>query len=305
MAPPTIVDYYIVLKYIYLHLRTSTRPVVNWSWSEPVQTGLVTAKDCKRLVYTGPVQFFVGFGFLRTGLSLGLRRLRQKTETGLDFQTLLDMWLLVVTEYRQALPFIWLRAALDRSGITLSLWTPEYWLHWMFFLEINWKSSTWWTSDGGGMGKHSQLLLAGQHREACQHEANRCDSTAEAHPGVLQTWSWPWLWHLHKGLHQGLQQQVEVGAAHPVAGPFQRCYPRWWVVLISHMDWPFLRSAPMCTIPRKQSSWGRNTTEIRSFCSVKKTYVMGNNCFHEIHDRSHMSSSNNKDIIKEQWIEVI
>ena len=121
MAPPTIVDYYIVLKYIYLHLRTSTRPVVNWSWSEPVQTGLVTAKDCKRLVYTGPVQFFVGFGFLRTGLSLGLRRLRQKTETGLDFQTLLDMWLLVVTEYRQALPFIWLRAALDRSGITLSL----------------------------------------------------------------------------------------------------------------------------------------------------------------------------------------
>ena len=61
---------------------------MNRSWSEPVQTGLVTAKNRKRLVHTGPVRFFAGFGIVRTGLGLGLRRLRQKTETGPDFQTL-------------------------------------------------------------------------------------------------------------------------------------------------------------------------------------------------------------------------
>jgi len=82
MAPSTVVaylvQYYIPLKYIYLHLRTSTgpvktsldqsRPVVNRSWFELVQTGLVTAKDRKRLVHTGPVRFFAGFGIARTGL---------------------------------------------------------------------------------------------------------------------------------------------------------------------------------------------------------------------------------------------
>src|SRR6267143_4972189 len=66
-----------------------SRPVMNWFWFEPVQTGLVTAKNWKRPVYTGPVQFFGSLGTLRTGLSLGLRHLRQKTETGPDFQTLL------------------------------------------------------------------------------------------------------------------------------------------------------------------------------------------------------------------------
>ena len=61
---------------------------MNRSWFEPVQTGLVTAKDRKRPVHTGPVRFFAGFGIARTGLGLGLRCLRQKTETGPDFQTL-------------------------------------------------------------------------------------------------------------------------------------------------------------------------------------------------------------------------
>jgi hypothetical protein len=61
---------------------------VNRFWFELVQTGLATAKNRKRPVYTGPVRFFAGFGIARTGLGLGLRRLRQKTETGPDFQTL-------------------------------------------------------------------------------------------------------------------------------------------------------------------------------------------------------------------------
>jgi len=41
---------------------------VNRSWFEPVQTGLVTAKDRKRPVHTGLVRFFAGFGMARTGL---------------------------------------------------------------------------------------------------------------------------------------------------------------------------------------------------------------------------------------------
>ena len=65
-----------------------SRPVMNRFWFEPVQTGLVTAKNWKRPVYTGPVRFFGSLGTLRTGLGLGLRRLRQKTETRPDFQTL-------------------------------------------------------------------------------------------------------------------------------------------------------------------------------------------------------------------------
>lgn len=46
---------------------------MNWSWSELVQTSLVTAKDHKRLVYTGPVRFFAHFGIVRTSLGLSLR----------------------------------------------------------------------------------------------------------------------------------------------------------------------------------------------------------------------------------------
>jgi len=58
---------------------------VNWFWSEPVRTGLVTAKDRKRPVYTGPVRSFDRSGIVRTGLGLGSRLLRPKTETGPDF----------------------------------------------------------------------------------------------------------------------------------------------------------------------------------------------------------------------------
>jgi len=72
-----------------------SRPVVNRSWSELVRTGLVTAKNRKRPVYIGPVRFFGGLGVWRTGLGLGLRPLRLKTETGPDFQSLqttVSMW---------------------------------------------------------------------------------------------------------------------------------------------------------------------------------------------------------------------
>ena len=62
--------------------------MVNRSWSEPVRTGLVTAKNRKRPVYIGPVRFFGGLGVWRTGLGLGPRPLRLKTETGPDFQSL-------------------------------------------------------------------------------------------------------------------------------------------------------------------------------------------------------------------------
>jgi len=61
---------------------------MNQSWFKLVQTGLVTTKDHKRLVYNGPVWFFAGFGKMRTGLSSGLRLLSPKTETRLDFQSL-------------------------------------------------------------------------------------------------------------------------------------------------------------------------------------------------------------------------
>ena len=61
---------------------------MNRSRSEPVRTGLVTAKNRKRPVYTGPVRFFGSLGISRTGLGLGPELLRLKTGTGPDFQTL-------------------------------------------------------------------------------------------------------------------------------------------------------------------------------------------------------------------------
>jgi hypothetical protein len=62
--------------------------VVNRSQSGPVWTGLETAKDRKRPVYTSPVRLFGHLGISRTGLGLGLSLFRLKTETGPDFQTL-------------------------------------------------------------------------------------------------------------------------------------------------------------------------------------------------------------------------
>ena len=67
-----------------------SRLVVDRLWSGPVQTGRVTTKNRKRPVCTGPVRFFAGFEITRTGLGLGLRRLRPKTETGPDFQSLMS-----------------------------------------------------------------------------------------------------------------------------------------------------------------------------------------------------------------------
>ena len=84
-----------VLKNTYETGSDRFRPVVNWLRSEPVRTGFVTGKDRKRLVYTGPVRVFGSLGTLRTGLGLSLRHLRQKTETGLDFQTLSLMTIIV------------------------------------------------------------------------------------------------------------------------------------------------------------------------------------------------------------------
>ena len=77
-----------VLKITYETGLNRFQPVVNRSWSEPVRTGLVTEKNRKRPVYTGLVRFFGSLGFSRTGLGLGPRLSRPKTETGPDFQTL-------------------------------------------------------------------------------------------------------------------------------------------------------------------------------------------------------------------------
>src|SRR6266700_2017790 len=71
-----------------------SRPVVNWFWSGPVRTGLVTAKNHKRPVCNSPVRFFAGLGKMRTSLGLGLRCWSLKTETGPDFQSLLVMAIL-------------------------------------------------------------------------------------------------------------------------------------------------------------------------------------------------------------------
>ena len=82
-----------------MYLRTSPRPVstgldqlFNRSWSEPVETGLETAKDRKRPVYCSSVRFVAGLQKKKTGLGLGLWPLRLKTETGPDFQSLKMMY---------------------------------------------------------------------------------------------------------------------------------------------------------------------------------------------------------------------
>ena len=72
---------------------------MNQSQSELVRTGLVTAKNRKRPVHIGPVRFFGSLGISRTGLGLGPRLLRLKTETGPDFQSLaaaIACWLLCI-----------------------------------------------------------------------------------------------------------------------------------------------------------------------------------------------------------------
>jgi len=53
-----------------------------------MKTGLVTAKDHKRPVSHGSVQFFEVSRFGRTGYGYGLRYWAPKDWTGLDFQTL-------------------------------------------------------------------------------------------------------------------------------------------------------------------------------------------------------------------------
>jgi len=77
-----------------------SRPVANRSRPELVKTGLVTAKDCKRLVSCGSVQFFEVSQFGRTSYGYGIRYWAPKDQTGLDFQTL------AVLETDQGPPYI-------------------------------------------------------------------------------------------------------------------------------------------------------------------------------------------------------
>ena len=106
MLTPSLASPLLVVYILKIHLfmaknilKTSpdrSRLVVNRFWSGPVLTGLVTAKDRKRPVCIGPVRFFAGLGKVRTGLGLGLRHLRQKTETGPDFQSLIiRLWIVL------------------------------------------------------------------------------------------------------------------------------------------------------------------------------------------------------------------
>ena len=66
-----------------------SRPVTNQSWSGPVRTGLVTAKDHKRLVCCSLVWFLAVSGIGRTGYGYSLRHWVPKDQTKLDFQTLI------------------------------------------------------------------------------------------------------------------------------------------------------------------------------------------------------------------------
>ena len=68
-----------------------SEPVLNQFGSRLVRTGLVTAKDWKRPVYTGPVRSFGRSRNVRTGLGLGPRPSRLKTETGPDLQSLCEL----------------------------------------------------------------------------------------------------------------------------------------------------------------------------------------------------------------------
>jgi len=65
-----------------------SRPVANRLRPEPVKTGLVTAKDCKRPVCCSSVQFFEVSRIGRTSYGYGLRHWAPKDQTGPDFQTL-------------------------------------------------------------------------------------------------------------------------------------------------------------------------------------------------------------------------
>ncbi|EDR15315.1 uncharacterized protein LACBIDRAFT_321020 [Laccaria bicolor S238N-H82] len=69
-----------------------SRPVTNRLRPELVKTGLVTAKDHKRLVCCSSVQFFEVSRIGRTGYGYGLRHWAPKDRTGPDFQTLISMW---------------------------------------------------------------------------------------------------------------------------------------------------------------------------------------------------------------------
>jgi len=73
---------------LFYGYKNQSRPVANRSRPELVKTGLVTAKDCKRLVSRGSVQFFEVSRFGRTGYGYGLRYWAPKDRTGPDFQTL-------------------------------------------------------------------------------------------------------------------------------------------------------------------------------------------------------------------------
>jgi len=77
-----------LLRILFYGYENRSRLVANRSRPEPVKTGLVTAKDCKRLVSRSSVQFFEVSRFGRTGYGYGLRYWAPKDWTRLDFQTL-------------------------------------------------------------------------------------------------------------------------------------------------------------------------------------------------------------------------
>jgi len=68
--------------------KDQSRPVANQLRPEPVKTGLVTAKDCKRPVCCSSVWFFEVSRIGRTSYGYGLRHWALKDQTGPDFQTL-------------------------------------------------------------------------------------------------------------------------------------------------------------------------------------------------------------------------
>jgi len=76
-----------------------------------MKTGLVTAKDHKRPVSHGSVQFFEVSRFGRTSYGYGLRYWAPKDWTGLDFQTLLLCGGHLLQNYIPSLIFIYSRSS--------------------------------------------------------------------------------------------------------------------------------------------------------------------------------------------------
>jgi len=79
-----------LLRILFYGYENQSRPVANRSRPELVKTSLVTAKDHKRPVSCGSVQFFEVSQFGRTSYGYGLRYWAPKDWTRPDFQTLCE-----------------------------------------------------------------------------------------------------------------------------------------------------------------------------------------------------------------------